>query len=438
MSTPALISTLVDSMFHGPSPSPSALHMARLVLLDQLGITLGGYTLAEQDSNASAKIPVRRGFPKATSWGDLSEGFGPDIVLHNRRVADPLELTAGPECAAALVAASEIGDRTLSDLLFALSWTAQIDTALKNGARLQSRTETLGMHPPGFFAPVGATAAVAWLLGLNRDQAIGAANASICLLPVSPYVAFSRGSLAKELYGAWGQHLALTLALMADKGLAGPTSALEGELGLATALGAPRGLSAPSAEWAIESVTFKAYPCSRACHAALTALEALPSVRVDRIQSILVTTYAFAEQLSSQADPSTSSGAQMHIPTALALRLVFGSLSPVASFSQDRIADRRVVELAARIEVRSDKSDKSNGPRRRFARLRRSLDDGTIADSEALAKWGPQRRATPAEIVERSQRFASRVHQRRLIDGLLGDDERPVNKTLALALGDAQ
>ena len=208
------LARLLDAM-HSTTPSEPALQRAELLLADQIAVSLKGTALA------AGRTPPRRGHrPSATRWGDGARGFGPDIAFDNRRVADPLELTAGPECGAALVAAAEIADRSLKDLLASLCWAAELDRLLRGV--FQKAVEQNGLHPPGLFAPAATAAAATWLLGHDLEATRHALHSSLCLLPMSPYVAFSSGSTAKELYGAWGQQMGLSLALMAGKGLTGP------------------------------------------------------------------------------------------------------------------------------------------------------------------------------------------------------------------------
>ena len=424
------VASLIEAMHDGHEPPAGVLDRARLVLADQIAVSLEGTRLSDHTApDLGIAEPTDAA---ATRWGDGVAGFAPDIAFENRRVADSLELTAGPECGAALTAAAEMADRSLKDLLIAVCWAAQLDAAVK--APLQNAVEQAGLHPPGFFAPVAVAGVSAWLTGLDRQACTHAVESSLCLAPASPYAAFSLGSSAKELYGAWGQRLGLTLALMTGRGLTGPVNALGGQAGLEAILGLPEAAHDPAHSgsvtdsWAIERVRFKAYPCSRACHAALTALEATEPVEMEAIERMRVTTYPFASRLSARSAPETPVGAQMHIPTALALRVVFGELPPVVAFSRARIHDPRVLDLARRIEVRSEPRP---GPRQRFARIEIQLANGRRVEHECDAKWSEDGSGVHQSVGTRAREFCARSPHPKLVDTVLDVDDMPVRQLIA-------
>lgn len=340
-------------------------HAARRVLMDQAGVSLaGGKDLA----------PLARGTPRATLWATGEKAYAPDAALANRFAGDDLELTAGPEIGAAGVAAAEIADSTLAELLVAMAVAAELEHYLRGW--LQIAVERHGLHPPAVFGAFAATAVAGKLLGLERDALAGALAAGLALMPQSPYASFSEGATGKWLYGAWSQGLGVQCALWARAGMTGVPSTLEGSRGVAQALLHERS-SPPELRldgWAIASVTFKPFPCSRACHAALTAVESLGAMPPDAIERIDVWSYPFSVDLEEKSTKANAIASQMSISAMVAKHL--GTSAPITVRRQ---GDEGL-------------------PRVRKARVRVTMKDGGVREASSEARWSAGEPATDDEL----------------------------------------
>ena len=250
--------------------------------------------------------------------------------LRNRFAGDDLELTAGPEIGAAGVAAAEVADATLGELFVAMAVASELENYLRGW--LQMAVERHRLHPPALFGAFAATAVASKLLALDRDTFAGALAAGLALTPQSPYASFSAGATGKWLYGAWSQRLGVQCALWARAGMTGALSTLEGPRGVAQAFLHDR---SPAPEfhpdgWAIENVTFKPFPCSRACHPALTATEQLVQLgplEPDLIERIDIWSYPFSVDLEEQSTKANSIASQMSISAMVAQTL--GTAAPI-------------------------------------------------------------------------------------------------------------
>lgn len=365
-------------------PPPSARRRARLLLMDQIGVSVAG---------ARTDLPLSRRPPLAHVWATGERVHWTEAALANRYAGDDLELTAGPEVGAAGAASAELADATLGELDAALAVACDVEDYVRSW--LQLGAERHGLHPPALLGAVSAAAVSARLLGLDRERFAGALAAAAALAPVSPYAAFSRGAAGKRLYGAWSQVLGARAARMAGLGVAGPSSVLEGARGVAQALLDAAGPLAPPPfrpdGRAVERVTFKAYPCSRACHAALTAIDALGAIDAESIEDVDVWSYPFSVELGRRAVGAGPIAAQMDLARTVALFLVFSELRYA------ELDDLRVRSLAARVHLR-ELAAAEEGPRVRRARVRVRLRGGKVLESEAEAKWSASRPATEAEI----------------------------------------
>ena len=164
---------------------PAGVHdAARRVLMDQVGVSLGG---------ANALKSLVRGEPSATLWSTGECVHAPDAALANRFAGDDLELNAGPEVAAAGVAAGEVADATLGELYVAMAVASEIESYARGW--FQRAVEEHGLHPPAVFALSAATVA-AKLCQLDAQAFSGALAIALALAPQSHYASFSHGATA--------------------------------------------------------------------------------------------------------------------------------------------------------------------------------------------------------------------------------------------------
>ena len=413
-----------------PGVPPSARHAARRVLLDQVGIARAG---AEQFGlhPVCHESVALSGEPPATDWHAGRPVYAPYAALANRCAGDQLELAAGPECVAAAVAAAEVGDATVSDVLCAVALGASVDDYLRGW--LGEAVERHGLHPPALIGTLAAAAASGWLLGLDPPSLAGAMASAACLTPHSPYAAFSHGVSGKTLYGGWSQMLGLSCALWARAGMVGPDSALEGSRGVAQALlDTPGRVQPPRFRphgWAIERVTFKYFPCNRACHPALTALDAVGPIDHDAVESIQVRTYALAAELDRRSRGHSPIAAQMSLRWSLALTLVHGDLANGWPYGEAALASAAVGDLAARISVAAEPRYSAGGERIRRASIRVRLTDGRTLEAESGARWSAD---APPSDQDLRERYARLTRGRSTFDPWGAPEAQPVRRLLAV------
>ena len=373
-------------------------------LTDALGIGASSPIAGIVPEAAAAAIlgPPETSSAEAHLWrpaGDRRTTSLPQAVLWNRLSGDALELHAGPEVVAGVVAAAEHGDRTVEEVLDALAVGAGVSSWHRN--LVGGALEEAGVHSPGALAPVSTAAAVGRLLG-HRARTIEAAMIRADRrMPIHPYRAFAEGATVKLAYGAWGQAVGLQAALEAADRPLPPRSAPgagsgfdAGEAGSDFDAGeAGSDFDAGEAGGAVTRIVFKKYPGSRAIAPALAALERLPRFDPDEIATVDVGTYPFSDRLSSWVPPDAGPiGRQMHIPTAVALFLrsrYRGERLGAASFAR---RDDGLPALVARVRVSArdfGNPDAPPGSRIRRARIRVTLRSGAVREAESGAPFAP-------------------------------------------------
>ncbi len=306
--------------------------------------------------------------PPATLWRPV-EGRGSariwSAIVWNRLVGDPQELHAGPECIAAAVATAEVRERTLGDLLDAIIVGCGIGSWHRDA--VGTAMEAAGIHSPGALAPVATAAAVGRLEGIGARNLAQSIRRASALTPLHPYRAYADGTSAKLLFGAFGQLLgaAATLTLKNPIGLLPAPSLSRRSRHPGVAPFDPR-----TATRAIHTVALKKFPGSRAVQSALAAMEKLPRIDPETVESISVETYPFSATVSGWSRPDTGPIAmQSHLPTAVALWLEARYRRvPFSADHYPHFRDPGTITLADRVVVQPHEFGEAGAPSSRRIR----------------------------------------------------------------------
>jgi 2-methylcitrate dehydratase PrpD len=386
-------------------PAP-ALERARTCLLDTVGAALGGSRLPA-GRIALRLVSAEAGAAVATVLtAGRKAGVGP-AAFANAVLASALDVDDGhygavthpgaPVVPPAL-AAAEARRRSGRDLLAAI--VVGCEVAIRAAAILNARprVRSYGAGAPGAY---GAAAAAARLLGLDAARAGHALGIARCHLPVSPVTeSIPRGAMAmtKESVG-WGAFTGTVAALLAEQGFTGPATVLDEPHHRPESDLAP--LADLGVRYRIAEVYVKRFPACLMSHAAVDAaldLRAHLALRAEDVAGVTVWTQRGAAALDDPA-PRSPEGAQYSIPYAVAAALVDGRLG-VEQFLEDRLADRRIRELAARVEVRHDPALDAMYPARRPARVVVRTAGGAAHEREVLVLRGSAEEPLTAGEVE--------------------------------------
>lgn len=136
-----------------------------------------------------------------------------------------------------------------------------------------------GLHATSICGTIGGAAAVATLLGLDADG-IAHAMAIACSMGAGLIEANRTGGTIKRVHCGWAAHAAVISAQMAEAGITGPPTVLEGRFGFYEALS--RSWHDPEAivgglghRWELLRTFYKPYPSNHFTHAGIDAAIAL-------------------------------------------------------------------------------------------------------------------------------------------------------------------
>ncbi len=226
--------------------------------------------------------------------------------------------------------------------------------ALAVGVEIASLLGEAAAHPLRFFRPatagvMGAAVAAARLIGADTAAALGFA----LVQAAGTMQAHVEGSPALALQVGLAARAAVTAADCAAAGLSAPADMLEGPYGW-TALYDPGDLgpevAALGRRWRIEEVSIKPWPCGRAAHGLLGALEGRGDVgRIEAHVPLLVARLVGRPW----TDAMTPAWARLCLPFLSALMLSEGRIDP-RRFEPSAFLDPGLRALGARLSIAVD------------------------------------------------------------------------------------
>ena len=253
----------------------------------------------------------------------------------------------------ACLAVAEAHHASGRDTLTAVAVAYEIFTALADVVGLRD----LGWDQ-GVFVVLGSAAGAAKLLRLTSEQTANALAIAVSSNIPTRQTRAGELSMWKGCATAAAARAGVFSALLAQKGITGPTAAFEGRHGVWDQVTGPFQLGRLGGEGAgfgVERTNLKFFPAEYHSQAPLwIALDLRNKVRVEEIDAIDVQTYYTAwSEIGSEPekwDPRTRETADHSLPYLLALALADGGVKP-DSFSEARMRDPALRQLMQRIRI---------------------------------------------------------------------------------------
>lgn len=370
--TPRSLSTRAALFAHelvcAPIPA-DVLHLARLHLADAIGVGL-----------AAASVPTHRRLLETLLASHPAEGPATALGLTGARPPAIAALMNGTS-----MHSLEFDDTHMGSIVHGSSVIvpAALAASQAHSGTLESLIRLvvagweilvrLGQASPGGFqrrgfqvtsvggAPVAALlAAVA--KGLPLEQTVAAAG--IAGSQAGGIFEFlSNGSNVKALHPGWAAHSGLWAADLAQGGMTGPETVLEGRFGLFNAYANDGAAGAAMAglldglgrEWRLLDAAFKLYPCCHYIHPYLEAAESILSEvgTAPAIASVLCkvapgAALVICEPWTAKQSPRSTNEAKYSLPYCLA-RILSGKPIDLDAMTGERI-DENAVALSQRIQ----------------------------------------------------------------------------------------
>ncbi len=401
-------------------------------ILDNLGIILG----ATQTRFGRAILEYTRLLGDEGQASVLGYGLktsARSAAFANGSLSETLEFQDGytkggyhPSCGtiSTSLAMSEWKQRTGRDLIAAV--TAGYEVGNRVSEVVFPSHLSRGFQSTGTAGAVGAAAAAAVILKLDREQTGNALGIAGFILPISTGDNLWGGYTIKPVHGGAAAKAGIESALLASQGL--NAAPLEGDPKLGKGFvqimcDQPKlekmteGLGSFTT---IAELYFKPYALCRIIHAPVEVaidLKNRHGLKLDDIASVVVRTYDFAAEVPGQTRTTPQSDptlCQFSLPYGVAAALMYGEVG-LAQMMGEATRDPRVHDLAARVQVIHDLEMDKLRPALRPASVEVTLRDGRkVSGRVDFPKGDARKPLTEQELLDK---FAS------LARGVVGEEK---------------
>jgi len=391
------------------------LNAARLHFLDAIGVGIAASTVADNATwsqaatsggasllgggaaEAGAAAMINGALIHALEYDDTHIGS----VVHGSAVAAPLALAVSQFCAA-----------SGRDLIraYIITWEVAIRIGLAGPGAFQEK----GFQVTSVGGAIGAAAAAAQILGLDRQQticAIGIAGGQ-----ASGTLAFlADGAMSKALNPGWAARTGIEAARLALAGMTGPATVLESRFGVMSNFGhgasqLDDNLSNLGNDWFLREAAFKLYPCCHYIHPFLDTVEQIMAEGVTAADIVDLTAFVpppaaplVCEPWERRQEPASGYDGKWGLAYCMALMFLHGRVD-VASFETPPLAD--VISLARKMTWQPMQNH--GFPKRFAAQIDVRTAQGTVSAGVPQVRGAPDRPVDRSDIVAKFTGNASR------------------------------
>lgn len=404
-------------------------------VLDILGVSLAALPLP---TSAAAADHVRDqgGAPQAHAIGikemlpSSAAAFVNGVLAHSLDYDDthlPSIVHPSASVIPASLAAAELagagGRTTISAIGVGLEICIRLGMAGYDAGTRTSIFFDRGQHATSICGTVASAGAAAALLGLDAE---GIAHAiGIAVSMASGVIEGNRaGGTVKRIHCGLAAQAGVNAALLAQGGITGPPTALEGRFGFFQAFLGERHDAAAVTEglgenWSVPDIFFKPYPCNHFTHSGIDAALSLRKkglspgdVEEVRLGVASATVRTIGEPIERKRAPETGYEAQFSGPYTVAAALVGGSGLGLglSDFTDELARDPARRDLMARVIVEPNAECDSIYPLQFPAVLEVRTRDGAEMSERVLAnRGGPDRPLRTEELETKFRENALRV-----------------------------
>jgi len=357
---------------------PPVLTRARDLLLDFLGVALGGVPEASSSAVREALSRLVRG-GEVPVLGTTQRLPAPQAALANGAAAHALEMddthlggsihlgaSVFPAALAAAAIAPARGETLLRAAVAGYEVAARVAMALR-----PARHYARGYHPTGTCGAFGAAAAAGIVFGLDR-RALASALGIAGSQGAGSLEFLADGSWTKRLHPGWAACAGLHAAALARAGFVGPQTIFEGRFGVLQSWSdtPDASLLRPGDGYELLHTGIKPHACCRYMQGPIDAVLALRGrhgLRPQDIERIEVGLVAagfpiVCEPRERKLHPQSVVDAQFSLPYGVAVALTRGRAGP-AEFAPPVLDDPEVRQLMPRVVAVQDPTLDARYPR---------------------------------------------------------------------------
>ena len=316
---------------------------------------------------------------------------------------------------AALAVGSKLGSKpteVLDAITFGIEVTCRLGMAGFDRKLGNSVFFERGFHATSICGTLGSAVAAAMLMKLSADEITSAIGISASM-GAGLLEANRTGGTVKRMHCGWAAHGGVVAAELAQAGLTGPPTVIEGRFGFMQAycgdqVNLDEITDGLGSTWVLPDLFFKPYPCNHFTHTGIDAARTLKAkgVTPDQIVSIDLgvpspVLRTIAEPRESKIKPESGYHAAFSGPFTVAA--AFYRENGLGLFHEDfedeSAHDPEILALAAKVNVNANQECDAIFPFQFPAVLTAHLKDGTSMTEKVLVnRGGPKNPLTDAEL----------------------------------------
>lgn len=278
------------------------------------------------------------------------------------------------------------------------------------------------MHPHGTWGVLGAAAATAALLKLEKEKSKEILNIASSLTLATSRKTMLEGGTVRNAYAGVSNQMALMSHRLLNAGICGEIDGIKSVFGsvVSTDLDEVKACEEVGDRFEINRNYFKLYSCCRYNHAALDCLWYLLNNHAElknfqKIESIAVESYSLAAELNDK-NPKNTLAAKFSVPFAIATTLANRS-SGVNDFSNEAISNKKIISLCQKVSVIENPEYTAKLPDLRPAKVEITFSDGKrIGHSVETNRGDWQDPYSAAEIKEKFHSLTGRIWAQKKCD----------------------
>lgn len=404
---------------------------AKRCIIDSLGC--GVYGATKPWSQAVARVVGSLGQAKTASvWGMRMKADPLGAVFVNGTAAQGFELDDchdqsmshyGAGVVPPVVAAAQaLGKFNGKDVILATVIGYELGTRIGN--TVSPSAFHRGFHPCGLTSTFASAATIAKILKLDIDQfvsALGLAGSQAAGLMASQF-----GAMAKRFHSGKAAQNGIIAALCAKEGLTGVRNVLEAPYGgfcstYSETYNLEWATNGLGTEFEILKNGFKQYSSLASSQTSVDAMRAIRDkhgIKGEDVAKVLVrTTKMVHVHCGWPYVPAETITAQMNLPYTAAVTLLEGTAF-VDQYTDDKLRDPKIVELARRIEVVVDPELDAGGPHEmRAVRATVTMKDGRTFEESVTYRSGHWKNPLSDDTLnEKFRNLAERVLTKGAVD----------------------
>lgn len=370
----------------------NVMQQARKVLLDYLGVVVGGRKyLQEKHPELAVNSP--------------SEVFLNGFAAHVLELDDGHRhgmIHLGASIVSAVIDVAENEDLKSDDVLRGIVMGYEV--AVRCARAIQPGHKERGYHVSGTCGTIGSAMGIAFACNYNKEQ-LGSTLACAVSSAAGVLEIQEQASELKPYNTARAAYDGVLAAQIGKLALPGPDDILGGKRGFLDALTDTPKLEFlidfNEEEYCIEGIYQKVHAACRHCHPAIDATIDMRNgfkLKPEQIEKIEVHTYKLAVGSHNHTEIMGISSAKLSTPYAVALAIVKGSCG-YADYNEDNLNDYWIKNITHKVSVIKDENLTAQSPAVRGARVTIYLKDGNEYEAPCLYPKGePEHPITQEEL----------------------------------------